>query len=113
MINEKLNKDILDLINENKTELLTKLNSIIKVVKVTHSYNCTSTGWKKGNFNFSNIQGYKLIAVQSLDIPYGDSNSITYNVYDNKVYWISYVGYSGNSGTANANLIYVNENFIS
>ena len=51
--------------------------------------------------------------MQSLDIPYGDSNSITYNIYGDKVYWISYVGYNGNSGTANANLIYVNENFIS
>ena len=90
------------------------INSTIKVVVGSHTVNFSSTGWKHGNFTPTTIEGYKLVAVQSKDIPYGDTNMITYNIYDTGVvYWNAYVGYNGSGNTAHVNLIYVKESSIS
>ena len=92
-----------------------ELLEIIKVVQTTHSVNFSSTGWKHGNFAYSSINGYELVAVAPRYIPYSDINFISYNINEsnNTVRWTSYVGYAGSQNIANVNLIYVKTDFIS
>ena len=90
------------------------INNSIKVVTGSHTVNFSSTGWKHGNFTPAVISGYKLVAVQPKDIPYGDSNMIMYNVYDTGiVYWNAYVAFNGSGSAVHVNLIYVKNDFVS
>lgn len=83
------------------------------VRQVSFNISDSGTGWKMGNFSYSTITGYTLVAVATRNVPSSDANFFMFNIASSTtIYYGAYIGYA-NYGTVNVNLIYVKTDYVS